>query len=637
MQNVLQWKFTACRYNIENTNGFKTFSMSAGLTIQDKEELVRNAGSYSCPSHLTDRPAPEELAGYPVTFSSFRLRSGKRAVVRTCYIGKDYAGVRWGNFFSHALILPDGFWDFHPIQLWESGLFSRGLSEEERELGRTPDPLPPLTVTPGDLRDWTPELDRFFQEPARRPILRAMISPVRGYKKTNRPVLFCDSQESLPLWIAAVSYAFPSRWSQQIAFSTYPSDPHSRLFALIGTIPQGTEQRMTFPTGDNSNCFFDITNNRIPKEVPDRWAALINFDAPPFPGPTLSKTTTELCHWDASVFNESPETILRFLSFLTGKLNTAENAAGVAEMITLLENQPEENILRALRFLTKNPAAPTLEGDCLEKFLTIFTETAASSRDEGALETLYLFFKKSFRVSPENASTVNNHRLALLRCLFDGRSENRMSAGKSILKRIKSDNDSEMMFLEFVLIGLISENFEDDLRHFGKRRLASLTVPTADRFMIQMFPAILARCDTREKHQALIGLFQEKKRDYFVACLKELSGLDDNRTTRKNAVSPVKIAFIDYLLRTEPTKIHSGETWPFDEFAAADSVRVIFRLSKSAAPSSVNKTYKSVRRQLVDLNKSEKKRLRKWFGLKTRCEKIIDYFHQILDSRKADQ
>lgn len=637
MQNLLQWKFTACRYNIENTNGFKTFSMSRGLTIQDKEELVRNAGSYACPSNLSDRPAPEELPRYPVTFSSFRLRSGKRAVVRTCYVGKDYAGVRWGNFFSHALILPDGFLDFHPIQLWESALFARGLSREEQKLERTPDPLPPLTVSPGDLRDWTPELDRFFQAPARRSALCAMIAPVRGYKKTNRSVLFRDTQEALPLWIAAVSYAFPPRWSQEIAFSIYPSDPHSRLFALCGTIPRASDNRTSFPSGDGSHCFFDMANDRIPSETPNHWATLIQFDIPPFPGPSLNQKMEELNRWEASIFNESPEAALRLFSFLTENANTPKNAAETDAILALLQSQPIENILRALRLLTENSVIPTLENDCLEKLLSLFTETVGASKDADAFETLYLFFKKTFGVSPENASTNKNRHLPLLQRLFDGRSENRTRMGKSLFERVQRDNDPKMAFLEFVLIGLFSENFEDDLHHFGARRLTPLPAPVADRFMTRMFPAAFKRCDTREKHRALIGLFQGKNRDYFVAYLLEFRRLEENPTKRKRPVSPQKIAFIDYLLRAEPTEEHSGERRLFDERRAAYCVREIFRLSESAKPSRVKKTFKSVLRQFDDLDKTEKKRLRKWFGLKTRCEKIADFFHKIIRFRKAAQ
>ena len=73
---VLQWKFTACQYNIENANGFKTFSMSEGLTQNDKDDLIQYAGNYTRPDNLPDRPTEGEMERFPVILSSFRLRSG---------------------------------------------------------------------------------------------------------------------------------------------------------------------------------------------------------------------------------------------------------------------------------------------------------------------------------------------------------------------------------------------------------------------------------------------------------------------------------------------------------------------------------------------------------------------------------
>ncbi|MBR2693496.1 MAG: hypothetical protein IKE69_04715 [Thermoguttaceae bacterium] len=333
--NVLQWKYTACRYNIENANGFHTFSMSEGITRDEKEELIYYAGNYIKPDSYSDRPTPEEIAVFPINFSSFKLRSGRRAIIQSRYVGQDYAGVRWGNFFSHALILSKEreeeygyFWPFRPIQLWKSNIFSNGLTLEEQNLGRTPEPLPVIQIQESDIVTWDECLDNFFEEKEegepgnRHAYLKDIIDGLRTNRKKSTPVLLLDKTENIPCWIAAVQYAFPLKWSQEINFSTYIySKGVARNYDLIGSVKGETEVAQQTRGGYNNVQRIDTQDDEAVhlssySDYTERIQLQQNF-----PGETIKAVIKdcEQLQWDADIFDvgsKSPETVLLFNQFI---------------------------------------------------------------------------------------------------------------------------------------------------------------------------------------------------------------------------------------------------------------------------------------------------------------------------------
>ncbi len=148
---VFQWKYASCKYNVEKSNGFYTFSLSRELSQEEKAELVDKIAHYDAPENSPARPTVDDLRRsslFPVAFSFFKLKSSGRSVLcRTCAVGKDYGGSRYGNFFSHALVLEKGSnWRDFPIDYWNSPQFANGLTSEEIDLGKTPDPLPSLDL-----------------------------------------------------------------------------------------------------------------------------------------------------------------------------------------------------------------------------------------------------------------------------------------------------------------------------------------------------------------------------------------------------------------------------------------------------------------------------------------------------------
>jgi len=287
--NVMQWKFTSCGFNIENRSGFSTFSMSEGLTQGDKDDLVKFAGGYSAPDGLPLQPTTEEeLALFPIAFASFRLRSGKRAVTRTRYVGKDYAGVRFGNLFSHGFII-DGDWNFAPIRLSHSPLFADGLTVEEQNLGRTPDPLPCISIDEEHLygfgvTDYLDDVERFDW-------FKKLLFAVRSYRQSGKTTVLRDDTENVLNWFAALQETFPPIVTQDISFSTYVRSPSAAgAFQIAATSLEG--HSFSFDSSKLAiQCFpFDFASGNIPslENAETLFASRLSRDA--HPSDELQKT-----------------------------------------------------------------------------------------------------------------------------------------------------------------------------------------------------------------------------------------------------------------------------------------------------------------------------------------------------------
>ena len=288
----MQWKFTSCRYNIENSNGFNTYSMSEGLSREDKDDLIRYAGSYTPPDNLPYRPTQEEIdALFPVVFASFPLRSGKWGVTRSVYIGQDYAGVRWGNFFSHGIICPAGHWPFYPIRLWNSPLFANGLTTEEQQQ-HTPPPLPQLTIDEEDLHDFLSEIPRFLADLSiREQSLMPMLDMTRNALASGKTVLLRDTPAHIPVWIAAMQYAFPLRLASGISFTTFMhAISKSQRFHITGTSLEGHAIPMKSPSLNAACHVFDLPEERIatiPEASQRIYLERIRCDEATYPGGNL--------------------------------------------------------------------------------------------------------------------------------------------------------------------------------------------------------------------------------------------------------------------------------------------------------------------------------------------------------------
>ncbi|MDR2438886.1 MAG: hypothetical protein LBE12_05910 [Planctomycetaceae bacterium] len=266
---VMQWKYTSCEFNIEGRSGFSTFSMSDGLTAEDKDDLIKFAGGYNTPDGLPPQPVTEaELDLFPIIFSSFQLCSGKRVICRTRYVGKDYAGQRFGNLFSHALILPERTaWNFYPIQLWDntrySLLWADGLTEEEQHLGHMPEPLPLVDITKEQLRYFNSDCLDLLDNEERFEWFKSLLASVRD-AKSNKGIILREIPDEIAKWIAAVQLTLPIFASQEISFSTYCRSANTaQQFNIAGTCLDGHSFHFGSPNLAMQFFQFDIVAGTV--------------------------------------------------------------------------------------------------------------------------------------------------------------------------------------------------------------------------------------------------------------------------------------------------------------------------------------------------------------------------------------
>lgn len=224
--SVYQWKYTACRYNIEGSNGFYTFSTSTEISREEKEELVETVAHYVQLDSAPSRPTPDDLSDptkFPVAFVSFKLTSGKSVICRVRAVGRDYGGTRYGNFFAHALILSEGAWR-DPIRYFASPTFADGLTNEEANLGKTPKPLPSL------------KLDDVEAAPKPKPFstdsnaLSALVDGFVEALRSRKNLVVGASPENLKnaaKFLGDFLAVLPPEIAAKIEFTTYSNDPAS--------------------------------------------------------------------------------------------------------------------------------------------------------------------------------------------------------------------------------------------------------------------------------------------------------------------------------------------------------------------------------------------------------------------------
>ncbi len=222
---VLQWKYTSSRRNIEQSTGFFTFSKSENLTDAEKNELVDKVAHYDPLESLPKRPTPEELKRFPVAFSYFRLSNGKSVLCRTRYVGTDYASSRYGNFFAHALILQKGDWD-EPLRYFNSSTFSGGLTKEEIELEGVPEPLEQLALS--DVDGNNPFAGLTSVNPAWLNIVKRIVDRFYDALKSGVNLVVYLDENDLGKYAAPVLSLFldalPKGVRRKIGFCTYVRD-----------------------------------------------------------------------------------------------------------------------------------------------------------------------------------------------------------------------------------------------------------------------------------------------------------------------------------------------------------------------------------------------------------------------------
>lgn len=135
---IYQLYYTFCKKGLSKENDFQTYSMSDGINEEEKDEIEEHCFGM----HAVD------LCDNPLSFSLFKLKSGKNCICRTkC---KDIAAsVKTQDYFCHVLVLEDKEIMLYPYKTSASKIFKDELTEEEKDSGVIK-PLPTLDSIPED-------------------------------------------------------------------------------------------------------------------------------------------------------------------------------------------------------------------------------------------------------------------------------------------------------------------------------------------------------------------------------------------------------------------------------------------------------------------------------------------------------
>jgi len=225
----LQLHYTSSRHGLSGHPGFQTRAMSSDI-LPEEQRAIERLGIYQPPRNCPLEPNQEQINElFPVAYRSTYLETGRLALVRSVYIGKDYTG-RWGNYFAHALLFDELSKDFWPVDLYEWEGWISGLNKNE-DVYQDSYQLPVISYMPDKSAFSLVELQDFLKEKGgRQSFLKEMIQAVFLRKETSRSLIIREEIEANGLfWIACLQKSFPTACQRDLGCSSYHFDPRACL------------------------------------------------------------------------------------------------------------------------------------------------------------------------------------------------------------------------------------------------------------------------------------------------------------------------------------------------------------------------------------------------------------------------
>ncbi|WP_411679513.1 hypothetical protein [Clostridium thailandense] len=237
---VKQLFYTSCKKGLSSGMGFQTYSMSKGISDEERKE-IEGYCVYIPPDNLPTQPSDKEIEElFPIAFSSFRLKNGKNCICSAKYIGKDYSG-RYGNYFCHVFI-SDKAWPFYPIELYGSAIFRSSLTYEE-ENAEEIEYLPELNEIPlGNLISFD-SIGNFLKEAGsgkRRKGFTELMNCCIGFSSNRKKIVICDYKDNISYWIGSVQMSLPKKLAQEFSFTTYCHNPEDVPYMLCAADNNGS-------------------------------------------------------------------------------------------------------------------------------------------------------------------------------------------------------------------------------------------------------------------------------------------------------------------------------------------------------------------------------------------------------------
>ena len=261
---LLELHYTSAEQGLGGSPGFQFVQLSADLDpgiCRQVESLL----AYEPPRTAPSQPTLAEIADFPIALSYTLLAGGAAVLCNTAYTGTDYSG-RFGNFYAHALYLPDGpgdLGDILPIDAWASASWRTRPPAVGLPAGQHIEPG--RTITRDTLLAFTSQ---------RRDQLAAVLTDIMNSFGRHGPqvVLVEDDAAAVALWIAAACRSLPRALAQRLTFITYTRRPYQASQQVIGIMP-GADFSFTYTELTSQYRVHAPTGQSSPAAEPMTWAA----------------------------------------------------------------------------------------------------------------------------------------------------------------------------------------------------------------------------------------------------------------------------------------------------------------------------------------------------------------------------
>lgn len=425
----LQLHYTSCQHGLSGHAGFQTRAISDGITPEE-QRVVERHGIYEPPRDLPLEPSPEDISeNFPKAFRSLFLETNRLAVIRSVYVGQDYTG-RWGNYFSHGLVLNNIPNDLWPIDFYEWNGWKEKISQDE-DSSETSFQLQPVNLQADKSAYSFTELQEFLKEDTNRTNhLANMIRAILMQRETSRSLVIREELENTGLfWIACIQKSFPPTHQKELSCSSYQFDPCACLAINV------TQGETDFILGESERQYqfyvFDFIDNQFSdiKKQLDDYANIVST-------------------WMA----EQPEMFNKFHKFC-GLFNHDDLNDGLLSMLCLFQlsigektKLEEDELVNVLRFVNSQAKESAFEKvfDVLSSVAKLLVE----SEDSTSMAHLARFFLKGACAS-QNSKYRESAYLLMIRMLDKIMFQHNGSIDEVIKLRTEAKQAFESFEIEF--------------------------------------------------------------------------------------------------------------------------------------------------------------------------------------------
>ncbi len=254
MSEIFKFKehyFTSSKYK----GGFFTLDHAYDLSQEEINELEKK-GIYNPPLKFSNSPTDLEIDRiFPVNISFFRLQSSGRYVyLHSKYLGRIHHGKnRFGNFFSHSIVLADGEPSYPAKALFDNkNIFKTSFSLDE-DINYYPKINEDVHILIDTSIDNLEKIFLYFiafltADIGRINIISKVFDLISDGKisKFGYNITICNRKELLTDLVLAINFFLPRNLANKISFATYVSNPESKNYAfnITGVIPECGIQRL---------------------------------------------------------------------------------------------------------------------------------------------------------------------------------------------------------------------------------------------------------------------------------------------------------------------------------------------------------------------------------------------------------